>query len=321
MKNLLKRLFTGNTATPEEKKAQEDQKRFDILKYDGIRALRIGKADYARKCLEGAYALNDDPELRGYLTTAYLQLNELDKACQLQQAVMEKEPENIQAYLTLGNLYFMQENYTEMVAVLKKGESIDSKQEQIHYLLGKAYHGVKEELLAIAELTRAITLKEDFFEAYLLRGTILQEMSQTEEAANDAAKLLELAPEDEQALMLNGMVACLKGDSDQAYRFFSQVIGVNPFNEKAYENLIGVLMSQQKTEEAMETLNEAIEVHPNAAAFYRLRGQLKLQAGDNEGSAEDLKKSLQLNPDQEKDISGQYRNYNEPFKIDLFRMG
>ncbi len=322
MKNLLKRLFSGETATPEEKKTQDDQKRFDILKYDGIRALRIGKADYAKKCLEGAYALrDDDAELRHYLLTAYLQLGELESALTLEQNILQREPENIQAYVALGNIYFMQENYTDMISTLKQGEAVDSKQEQIHFLLGKAYHGTHEELQAIAELTRAITLKEDFFEAYLLRGTILQEMKQVEEAAADAAKVLELAPEDEQALMLGGTVACLKGEGEQACRYFSQVTEVNPFNQKAYEYLVQVLVSLQKTDEAMARLDEAIDVHPNAANFYRLRGQLKLQTGDETGSAEDLKKSLELNPEQEKEVSGQYRNYEEPFRIDIFRMG
>ena len=37
--------------------------------------------------------------------------------------------------------------------------------------------------------------------------------------------------------------------------------------------------------------------------------------GDKEGSAEDLKKSLELNPEKEQQISGEFRNYTNPYKI------
>ena len=40
-------LFGGNKKTEDNK-----ERNFDILKYDGIRAMRIGKLTYALKCFE-----------------------------------------------------------------------------------------------------------------------------------------------------------------------------------------------------------------------------------------------------------------------------
>ena len=48
----------GSNKTPEENK----EKNFDILKYDGIRAMRIGKLAYALKCFEEATAIKEDLE-------------------------------------------------------------------------------------------------------------------------------------------------------------------------------------------------------------------------------------------------------------------
>ena len=48
----------GGSKTPEENK----EKNFDILKYDGIRAMNIGKLTYALKCLEEATAIREDLE-------------------------------------------------------------------------------------------------------------------------------------------------------------------------------------------------------------------------------------------------------------------
>ena len=47
---LFSSLFGGNKKT-------EEEKNFDILKYDGIRAMRIGKLAYALKCFEEATAI------------------------------------------------------------------------------------------------------------------------------------------------------------------------------------------------------------------------------------------------------------------------
>ena len=48
---LFKSLFGGNN-TPETEKEKNDKKNFEILKYDGIRAQRMGKLPYAIKCFE-----------------------------------------------------------------------------------------------------------------------------------------------------------------------------------------------------------------------------------------------------------------------------
>ena len=48
MGNFFKSLFSSSkAATPEEEKSKNDQKNFDILKYDGVRAQKIGQVAYA----------------------------------------------------------------------------------------------------------------------------------------------------------------------------------------------------------------------------------------------------------------------------------
>ena len=55
MGNFFKSLFSSSkAATPEEEKSKNDQKNFDILKYDGVRAQKIGQVAYAIKCFTEA---------------------------------------------------------------------------------------------------------------------------------------------------------------------------------------------------------------------------------------------------------------------------
>ncbi len=56
--NIFKKLFGSQTTSKETK--QEENKNFDVLKYDGVRALRMQQFEYAAKCFVHAIELNAD---------------------------------------------------------------------------------------------------------------------------------------------------------------------------------------------------------------------------------------------------------------------
>ena len=88
---LFKSLFGGNNI-PETEKEKNDKKNFEILKYDGIRAQRMGKLPYAIKCFEEAVAINDELETLSLLATAYTQANRLDDARITLDRMATKDP-------------------------------------------------------------------------------------------------------------------------------------------------------------------------------------------------------------------------------------
>ena len=49
MPNFFKSFFSGKSETPESEKQKNDQKNFEIFKYDGLRAQRMGRPDYTFK--------------------------------------------------------------------------------------------------------------------------------------------------------------------------------------------------------------------------------------------------------------------------------
>ena len=65
---------------------------------------------------------------------------------------------------------------------------------------------------------------------------------------------------------------------------------------------------KNKLAEAIELVTEATELNPNFAVAYHERGRAKLLNGDKEGSAEDMKKGLELNPKEIQNFNGQYGN-------------
>ena len=83
-------------------------------------------------------------------------------------------------------------------------------------------------------LTKAIGLKPDYAEAYLLRGETLLSAGETAEADEDACRLLKEHPDNEDILMLKARIEKAKGNPAEAISYYSRVIDANPFNANAY---------------------------------------------------------------------------------------
>ncbi|WP_321333497.1 tetratricopeptide repeat protein [uncultured Bacteroides sp.] len=313
MSNFLKSFFSGKAENAEDEKAKNEKKNFEILKYDGLRAQRMGRAEYAIKCFTKALTLDKDFETMGYLSQLYVQTAELDKACEVLKEMTTIEPGIIDTFITLTNVCYMQEAYTEMKDYALKALEIDKDNATAYYLLAKAERGLKEELNAIANLTKALVLKEDFTEARLMRAEVLIDMCQYKEAEEDIEVILQQSSDEESALVLKGKISEATDKAADAEEIYRKVTILNPFNQQAYLALGKLYISQRNLSAAIDVLDEAIEINPDFAAAYHERGRAKLLNGNKEGSIEDMKKALELNPKEEEALNGQFNNQKEEF--------
>nr|WP_320057497.1 tetratricopeptide repeat protein [uncultured Bacteroides sp.] len=313
MANFFKSLFSGKVENPEEEQLKNNKKNFDVLKYDGLRAQRIGRADYAVKCFTEALAIEKEFETMGYLSQLYVQTGELDKAREVLEEMAGMEPEISSTFLTLTHVCYMQEAYTDMKEFALKAIAIEQDKAMPLFQLARAERGLKDELSTIANLTKALTLKEDYTEARLMRAEVLLDMSQYEEAQKDLEVILEQSPDEETALILQGKLFDATDKGAEAEEVYRKVTTLNPFNEQAYLALGKSYISQKNLSAAIEVFDEATEINPNFASAYQERGRAKLLNGDKEGSIEDMKKALELNPKEAEALNGQFENQGEKF--------
>ncbi|MDO4163574.1 MAG: tetratricopeptide repeat protein [Bacteroides sp.] len=304
----LKSFFSGKAENPEAEKQKNEQKNFEIFKYDGMRAQRMGRIDYAIKCFTEALKIQDDFETMGYLVQVYIQTGELEEARKLLERMTRLESGHATAYLTLANVCYMLEDYPAMADAAQKAIGIEEGNAMAHYLLGKAVDGQGDGLMCIAHLTKAIVLKDDFTEARLLRAEALYKMQQYKEAMEDIDAILAQNADEESALLLRGKIKEATGDNEAAEADYSHVTDLNPFNEQAFLYLGQLYIEQKKLTEAIALFDEAIELNPNFAQAYHERGRAKLLNGDKDGSMEDMKKGLELNPKEVQNFNGLYNN-------------
>lgn len=311
MANFLKTFFTGKNEDTKDDKEKNDNKNFELFKYDGLRAQRMGQLDYAVKCFNKALAIKEDFETISYLANTQIQLGNLEDARTNLKLMTELEPKLVSTFITLANVCFMLVAYEEMKTYSQKAVEQDETNPVPYLLLAKAEKGLKEEINAIAHLTKAIQLKEDFTDAYLMRAEILLDMNQYAEALKDVESILNQTPDEENALLLRAKIKEATGKVEEAQKDYTEITEINPFNEQAYLSLGQLLISEKKFSEAIERFDEAIEINPNFAHAYQERGRAKLLSGDKEGSMEDMKKALELNPDDENKINGKFDNFKD----------
>lgn len=285
--NIFKRLFgvaqEEKVPTKEELQA-ENSKNFDILKYDGVRALKTQRYDYAIECFRHALDINEDLEIHDYMSQAYLALSDLPNAYQHLQKLAEAQTDNINIFIRMAHVAYMMEDYSIMGTACEKALLIDKESPDALHLYAKSCVGIGDVTNAVALLTKAVTVKPDYADAYLLRGEVLLKEERYDEADEDASWLLENYPGNEDVLMLKANIENSRSNDAVAMEYLDKVIDANPFRQEAYA----------------------------------LRGELRRKAGDEAGAKEDIDYAakLQEEPQEaggesvEKKVKDAYANIN-----------
>lgn len=267
-----KSFFGGESENPEEDKKNAEAKNFDLLKYDGVKAMRIGQFDYAEKCFREAMKLKDDLEVNDYLSQTLMRLGRLDEALDEMKIMINAQPSNLALLLQAAHVTYMLEDYEQMKQLLEQAQTQNGDNAMTSYMMGQAAVGQGDVISAIAHLTKAVTLDEKMADARLLRAKTLLKMGDVNSASDDVVWLLEHTEADEDVLLMAARVAHLKGQDDTAIDIYNKVIDLNPFQMDAY----------------------------------RERGQIRYDKGDKKGAEEDMQKLLEMNPNELADVSGDY---------------
>jgi tetratricopeptide (TPR) repeat protein len=295
MGNFFKSLFTSSKAeeTPDAI-SRNDKKNFDIFKYDGIRALQMGRLPYAIKCFTEALNIKDDFETMNYLVAAYTNSHELEEALEVATEMISLEPGSIATYLTRTNILLLMMKGEEAIADCLKVIELEADHPLAWFLLGKAKKMTNELAEAIEDLTKAMTIKDDFTDAYLLRSEILLETNRPGEALPDIEKAIELAPDEEAVYLLRGQILEQLSNFSAAADDYNRALELNPFNTDAFMFLGVLLIQTGNPDDAIQCFDEAIELKPGFAKAYSERAKAKALKGDKEGAEADLKTANEL---------------------------
>jgi tetratricopeptide (TPR) repeat protein len=181
------------------------QKEFD----KGVAALAQGGKDktaFAARCFEKAVSIYPKfVEARLKLGTAYMDLEQWDKAEHALLATLETDPKAFNALFALSEIYLRQNKLAEAEKVLVQGLTIQEQSYLGHLNLARVYweraRTEKDVMQAkpaleksYEEVKRALTLKPDLAGAHLLKGNLLLRVSRTADAVIEFNEYLRLEP-------------------------------------------------------------------------------------------------------------------------------
>jgi tetratricopeptide (TPR) repeat protein len=123
---------------------------------------------------------------------------------------LEINPKTAQAYFALGEVYRQLARHKEAEDILLKGLALDERAWQGHFTLGRVYFALNDVAKAGAAAGRALQLKPELAEGYLLAGNILLRAREPENALPMFEEYLRLAPKGESAAETREVVTKIK---------------------------------------------------------------------------------------------------------------
>jgi choline-sulfatase len=218
------------------------------------------------------------------------------RASTLFNQVLTADPNVIDAWLSLGNLYFRERRHRDAIASYSRALVLKPDYDLAVINIAAAYRQLGDDDAALAGFERYLQIdpKDPFVryqmgEIYLDRGDLVK----AESAFNQS---LELDSSVAQARNALGAVAFIRGDLATAERLASEALAAKPDVRLAHYNLALVAEQRGDLRLAEKEYLLELEQHPDAykAAFNLSR--LYERMGDRQGQIDALVQALEGNP-------------------------
>lgn len=302
----LKNLFSAKEESAEEREQKRQENDFDVLKYDGIQAMQIGRLTYAIACFTHALNIKDDTETRVYLANAYMRNDDLESAAEEFEHLSKLHPDETNYVANHATILYELEEYNESTSLCEILLEKDNSLAYPSFLLGKINKALGNLDEAERHVSDAIDKRDNFVDALLLRSDIRYEKKDYEGALSDIDTMLSNNYDAEEVLMQKGMVLAAMGNVEDAITYYNNVLDQNPFIPEAYGRLALIHIQSGDYASAEAVLSDGIEQNGETSGLISIRAELKDATGDSAGAEADRNLSEQLKIEEEEQENEDY---------------
>jgi tetratricopeptide (TPR) repeat protein len=236
--------------------------------------LRLG-ADFARldmlsKAKDELYLVNqynpDDLQSHYLLALIHSTEKDFEKAASEYEHILksfsQSEPDNVEIYGYLGQLYYSQRKYKQAIEQFEKMLSLDDKNADVMYMLGSLYIEVKENDKAIAILKKSIEIDPDHDGSLnSLAYLYADNDSRLDEAFKMIQKALELSPNNGAYLDTLGWIYYKKNDYKKALETLQKADQVLK-DPVIYDHLADVYLKLNMFDDAIKHWELSLKLMP-----------------------------------------------------------
>ncbi len=131
----------------------------------------------------------------------------------------------------------------------------------------------------------------------LKKANSLYESGNHDQAESLYQEILQIDPDQPDALHMLGCIKHLKGLHDESIVLIKKAISLNPEAAVYYNNLGNILFAQKRHDAAADAFTKTLELAPDYAEGHYNLGLTSMERGDNEQAVSGFKKAIQLKPD------------------------
>ena len=184
------------------------------------------------------------------------------------KSLLQKFPDHGNLWKAVGVCLIAQQKYIEAIPSLKKASTILLQDAESHYLLGIAFHSIREFHRARQSYERTLELSPDYPNVHINLGTVFKELDE---------KLLAIEMfERAKALDANSLVAYVNLASlyerinkpEEAVQCYERIVQIDPKLSGAYTNLANLLHALKRYEQAEAAYHKAIASNTAYADAY-----------------------------------------------------
>ncbi len=242
------------------------------------------KGQYSEAIAFYQEALNFNPdavEAYGHLGDLYWRQGDLTQAIAYCQRALKLEPQSGEVYKTLGNIFQSQEKWAAAERAYQQAVQIIPEFAAAYANLGSLYYRRGESQRAIACYEKALTLEPAQGALYWNLGTLYHDLERLGEALESWQDALRREPTlgTAQRYLTIGNALLTLARVEEAIDHYEQAIALQPNFSQAYSNLGNALIQQGSLNEGIAALKTARTLSPQLSGIHYNLGTALLQQG------------------------------------------
>ena len=166
----------------------------------------------------------------------------------------------------------------------------------LYQYLGSIYQRQGEAEKALEAYTQGINIKSTT-ELLLNRASLYLQTNSTEKAKADYSSVLELSPDDEEALFFRAYILSAQRNYKEARKDYERLLELNPQHEDGRLGLALLNEKDGRPREAMEQLDALVQFFPTHARHLLARGSIYTERKLYEKAQADIERGIELEPE------------------------
>ena len=238
-----------------------------------------------------------------YLTLgrSLLEMDKSEEAIRNLEKAVELKPDEFLGWINLSLSYLTARKYEEAMASLNRAGELQPESEQVLYLRGVILSRQERYMEAIDPLERALAASPESEDIIFSLAVAFERTEQKEKAEELLRKVLLLDPDNPEALNYLGYMWAEKGERlDEAREYIAKALESDPENGYIIDSMAWVYYQKAEYQKALEEILHSIQYVKDDPVIYEHLGDIYRKLGRLDESREAWKKSLELDPKNEK---------------------